>query len=668
LTEPSRAVFLSYTAQDMQTARTIFDALQAAGIEVWFDRSQLRGGDAWDQKIRREIQECALFIPVISSNTAARREGYFRLEWDLADQRTHMMARNRAFIVPVCVDTTPETIADVPESFQRAHWTRLPAGAATPEFTEHIRRLLAADSTTAPLGPAEFQPGLPGATSGRRFGAVSRRSVLLGSVAAVLIAVLAYLGIGRLGSLPSAAVARFAPPPHSIAVLPFANLSGDSKQEYFSEGLTEEVLNSLAQITQLQIAGRTSSFYFKGKDVDLGTIARKLNVADVLEGSVRRSAGTIRVTAQLTNTVTGYEVWSKTYDRDAGDVLKLQTEIATAVADALKVTLLGDVAARIELGGTRNPAAFDTYLRASRTYQLRHETGDIPAAVALYSQAIDLDPNYALAFAGRSLALSTYGAEVATETAKRESFTKAEADAREAIALAPQLAEAHLALANVYNDGPLDFGQAGVEYRRALALGSGSARVLSNAGGNAAYMGHFDVAIAATRRAVVLDPLNRSSHTGFGLALYLARRYQEAAAAYAEAISLNPDFAPAYAERGLALYGQGDLQGARASCEAKRDFWYDQQCLAVVYEKLGRHAEAEAELKKIQAAAGDAAAYQYASILAQWGDHEKALEWLDAAFRMRDPGLMALKTDPLLDSLHPEPRFQAMLQALGFSN
>ena len=668
MTEPSRAVFLSYTAQDMQTARRIFDALQAAGIEVWFDRSQLRGGDAWDQKIRREIQECALFIPVISSNTAARREGYFRLEWDLADQRTHMMARNRAFIVPVCVDTTPETIADVPESFQRAHWTRLPAGAATPEFTEHIRRLLAADSTTALLRPAELQPGLPGATSGRRFGAVSRRSGLLGSIAAVLVAVLAYLGIGRLRSLPPAAVATFAPPPHSIAVLPFANLSGDSKQEYFSEGLTEELLNSLAQITQLQIAGRTSSFYFKGKDVDLGTIARKLNVADVLEGSVRRSAGTIRVTAQLTNTVTGYEVWSKTYDRDAGDVLKLQTEIATAVADALKVTLLGDVAARIELGGTRNPAAFDTYLRASRTYQLRHETGDIPAAVALYSQAIDLDPNYALAFAGRSLALSTYGAEVATETAKRESFTKAEADAREAIALAPQLAEAHLALANVYNDGPLDFGQAGVEYRRALALGSGSARVLSNAGGNAAYMGHFDVAIAATRRAVVLDPLNRSSHTGFGLALYLARRYQEAAAAYAEAISLNPDFAPAYAERGLALYGQGDLQGARASCEAKRDFWYDQQCLAVVYEKLGRHAEAEAELKKIQAAAGDAAAYQYASILAQWGDHEKALGWLDAALRMRDPGLMALKTDPLLDPLHQEPRFQAMLKALRFSN
>jgi len=668
LTEPSRAVFLSYTSQDLEIARRIFDALHAAGIEVWFDRSQLRGGDAWDQKIRREIYECHLFVPVISSSTAARREGYFRLEWDLADQRTHMMARNRAFIVPVCVDATPETAADVPESFQRVQWTRLPAGEATPEFIEHIRRLLSADTTMAARGLTNARAGAVGASSVRRLGIGARKPALLGSLAAVLAAVLAYWGISELRMPPPVTAAIFAPPPHSIAVLPFTNLSGDSSQEYFSEGLSEEVLNALAQITRLQIAGRTSSFYFKGKDVDLGTIARKLNVADVLEGSVRRSAGTIRVTAQLTNTVTGYEVWSKTYDRNAGDVLKLQTEIATAVADALKVTLLGDVAARIELGGTRNPAAFDIYLRASRVYQLRHETGDIPAAVALYSQAIRLDPNYAMAFAARSLALSTYGAELATDAAKQESFVKAEADARQAIALAPQLAEAHLALANVYNDGPLDFGQAGVEYRRALALGSGDARVLSNAGGNAAYMGHFDVGIAAARRAVVLDPLNRSSHTGFGLTLYLARRYQEAAAAYAEAISLNPNFAPAYAERGLALYGQGDLEGARASCEAQPDFWYDQQCLAVVYERLGRHADAEAELNKIQAAAGDAAAYQYAAILAQWGDHAKALGWLDVALRMRDPGLMALKTDPLLDPLHQEPRFQAMLRELKFPN
>ena len=152
-----------------------------------------------------------------------------------------------------------------------------------------------------------------------------------------------------------AASTAFNPPPHSIAVLPFANMSGDKDQEYFSDGLTEELLNSLAEINELQVAARTSAFSFKGTNTDIGTIARKLNVGAVLEGSVRRSANTIRITAQLINAVTGFHLWSKTYDRDLGDVLKLQTEIATAVASALKVTLLGDVAAKVELGGTGNP-------------------------------------------------------------------------------------------------------------------------------------------------------------------------------------------------------------------------------------------------------------------------------------------------------------------------
>lgn len=664
--KPSSAVFLSYASQDREVARRLFDALCAAGIEVWFDRSELRGGDAWDRKIRREVAECALFIPVISSNTAARREGYFRLEWDLADQRTHMIARNRVFIVPVCVDETPESTADVPESFQRAHWTRLPRGEATPQFIEHLRRLLSVETAAVTADPAGAQGQVPGGISRRISRGSQPTAWLIGALAAAAVGVLAYFGLGRLRITPLGAPALFAPPPHSIAVLPFLNLSGDREQEYFSEGLTEELLNSLAQIKQLQVAGRDSSFYFEGKHVDLGTIARKLNVADVLEGSVRRSASTIRVTAQLTDTVTGYEVWSRTYDRNLGDVLRLQTEIAAAVSDALKVTLLGDVAARIELGGTRNPAAFDAYLRAERIYQTRHGTGDIPAAVALYSQAIRLDPKYALAFAARSLALAAYGAEVATEATKADSFAKAEADARAAIALAPQLPEAHLALADLYEDGPLEFGRASEEYTRALALGPGDARVLRSAGGNAAYMGQSDVAIAAERRAVVLDPLARASHTGLGQVLYLARRYPEAAAAYAEAISLNPDFAPAYAERGFALYGAGDLQGARASCEARRDFWFDQECLAVVYQKLGRGAEAQAELAKIKAAAGDAAAYQYATIFAQWGDRAKALDWLEVAFRMRDPGLVYLKTDPLLESLHGEPRFQGLLRKLNF--
>jgi TolB-like protein/Flp pilus assembly protein TadD len=500
----------------------------------------------------------------------------------------------------------------------------------------------------------------------------SRRSkpVLLAVVALVVLAALAYFVANRLwiSKHLTPPAATFAPPPHSIAVLPFVNLSGDKEQEYFSDGLTEELLNSLAEINELQVAARTSAFSFKGKDTDIGTIARKLNVGAVLEGSVRRSEHTIRITAQLINAVTGFHLWSKTYDRDLGDVLKLQTEIATAVADALKVTLLADVAAKIGLGGTHNPAAFDAYLRAAKVFQSRHQEKEIPTAIVAYTEAIRLDPNFALAFSGRSLAFTTYAGEGATGAAVRESYEKAESDARQAVALAPGLAEGHLALANVFETGTLDFARARDEYERALELAPGNAQVLRLSGVFAAYMGNFDTGVAAVQRAVVLDPLDRPSHSALGRALYAARRYQEAAAAHAGAISLNPDFESAYGERGLAFYGLGDLERARATCEAKRDDWGSQQCLAVVYEKLGRHADAEAELAKMKAALGDALAYQYATIYAQWGDRAKALEWLDIAMRLRDPGLENLKTEPFFDPLRKELHFKAIERELKFPN
>jgi TolB-like protein/Tfp pilus assembly protein PilF len=667
---PTGAVFLSYASQDAQAAQRICATLRSAGVEVWLDQSELRGGDSWDRQIRRQIRECALFVPIISANSEARPEGYFRLEWDLADQRTHLMGRSRAFVVPVCTDATPEREADVPDSFVAVQWTRLPGGETSPAFVERIKRLLSPE-----LSPVSaVSAAAPAIRAPLR---VSRRSkpVLLAIVAVVVVAALAYFlayqfwtpkhatpeTAGRAGA-PSAA---FRPPPHSIVVLPFVNLSGDPSQDYFSDGLTEELLNSLAEINELQVAARTSSFSFR-EHPDIATVAHKLNVGAVLEGSVRRSEHTIRITAQLINAVTGFHVWSKTYDRDLGDVLKLQTEIATAVASALKVTLLGDVAAKVELGGTHDPAAFDAYLRGAKAFSSTHEAKDLPAAIAAYTEAIRLDPNYALAFAGRSTALTSYAEEAATGAAVRESFDRAQADARQALALAPDLVQAHLALALVSERGTLDFMRASQAYERALALAPGNAEVLRQSGAFAAYMGHFDAGLAATRRGVVLDPLSRPAHTALGRALYGARRYEEAIAAYIEVISLDRDFKGTYAERGLAHYGLGDLQSARASCEMKRDYWYGQQCLAVIYDKLGRHADAEAELAKLKAAQGDDAAYQYATIYAQWGNLPNALEWLGTAWRLRDPGLVTLKTDPLLDPLRQEPRFKAIERELKF--
>ena len=663
MTDPGRAVFLSYASQDAEAAQKIYEALRAGGIEVFLDQSELRGGDAWDQKIRHEIHDCALFIPLVSQHTQERLEGYFRHEWKLAIERTHHMAEQMPFLVPVVVDGTGDREAFVPDAFRALQWTRLPGGETPPAFVERIKRLLSPE-----LSPMSAVSGAAPAL--REPVRATRRSkpVLLAAVAVVVFAALAYLFADKfwISKHPTPSPAAFAPSPHSIAVLPFVNLSGDKEQEYFSDGLTEELLNSLAEINELQVAARTSAFSFKGTNADIGTIARKLNVGAVLEGSVRRSANTIRITAQLINAVTGFHLWSKTYDRDLGDVLKLQTEIATAVAGALKVTLLGDVAAKVELGGTRNPAAFDAYLRGAKAYSSVRDTKDLPAAIAAYTEAIRLDPHYALAFAGRSFALSTYAGEAETVAAAREGFDKAQADARQALALAPDLALGHLAMAAVSENGALDFTQANDEYERALALAPGNAQVLRFSGGFAAYMGHFDAGVAAARRAVVLDPLARQSHSELGRALYTARRYEETVSAFAEVISLDPDYKASYGYRGLAYYGLGDLERARASCETKPDSWQSQQCLAVIYDKLGRHADAEAELAKMKAALGDNGAYQYATIYAQWGNRAKALEWLETALRLRDPGLELLKTDPLLDPLRRESRFQAIERELKF--
>ena len=681
MTEASRAVFLSYASQDAEAAQRICEGLRAAGIEVWFDQSELRGGDAWDLKIRQQIRDCALFVPLISMNTASRLEGYFRLEWKLAVDRSHLMAAEKPFLLPVVVDATQESIAHVPERFREVQWTRQPAGQQTQALVEHVRRLLSEEQSQEPTHASGAARGTAALAAVKPVMPWWRSKAALLATIAVGIVALGYLGNrlvlprrgGEVADAPAptveraaATVAAFNPPAHSIAVLPFVNLSGDKDQEYFSDGLTEELLNSLAEIDGLQVAARTSAFSFKGQDNDIGTIARKLNVGAVLEGSVRRSAHTIRITAQLINAVTGFHLWSKSYDRDLGDVLKLQTEIATAVASALKVTLLGDVAAKVELGGTRNPAAFNAYLWGAKEFVSRHELENLPAAITAYTEAIRLDSHYALAIASRSIVLSYGAAEAATPAASRQGFSKAEADAQKAIALAPDLAQAHLALATVLELGALDFTRASEEYERALTLAPGNAQVLRISGLFAAYMGRTDAGLAAARRALVLDPLARDSHSVLGRALYAARRYEEAVVALSEGISLDPGAKAFYTYRGFAYYGLQDLDSARTSCENERDFAGNQWCLSVTYDKLGRHADAEGEISKLKASFGDVMAYQYAAFYAQRGDNRKALEWLETALRLRDAGLESLKTDSLMDPIRQEPRFHAVMRELKF--
>ena len=676
MTESSQAVFLSYASEDFAAAERIAVALRAAGIEVWFDRTELRGGDAWDQRIRKQIKSCVLFIPVISRHTHEREEGYFRLEWKLAVDRSHLMTSNKTFLLPVVIDDTREDDENVPDRFKDIHWTRLPGGETPPVFVERVRRLVSPEPSREPSATSPVV-GSPPSVKERLPASFPSRWTLLAIVAVVGSAALAYFVIDRfmaskhaplppapLAAPATATAAAFSPPPHSIAVLPFVNMSGDKDQEYFSDGLSEELLNDLARINELQVAGRTSSFYFKGKDVDLGTIARKLNVGAVLEGSVRRSTHTVRVTAQLVNGVTGFHLWSQTYDRNLGDVLQLQTEIATAVASALKVTLLGDEAAKIELGGTRNPKAFDAYLRASKLWFMQHGDEDAQAAIASYDEAIRLDPQYSLAFADRALALTGYAGDVPAE-ARHIALDKALADARRAIDLAPGLMESHRALAFVLENS-LDFGPAAKEYERALALNPGNARLLRIYGGFAVNMGWAEAGLAALRHGVVLDPLSRNQHRYLAAALYALRRYDESTAAFRDALAIDPDDAQSSVLIGINYFMLGNYQSARSWCEAKSTDKFSSACLAIVYDKLGRHSDAEAALAKFKGSFSDILPYTVATIYAQWGDTARALEWLEKAMRLRDPDLEGSKTDALFDLLRQDPRFQAIQRELKF--
>jgi TolB-like protein/tetratricopeptide (TPR) repeat protein len=567
--EPSRAVFLSYASQDAEAARRIAETLRSAGVEVWFDQSELVGGELWDTKIRRQIASCALFLPVISANTQARLEGYFRLEWKIAAQRTHAMAEERSFLLPVVIDSTRDTDARVPVEFRAVQWTKLPAGEAAAGFIKRVQSLLRAPSTsTAAPAPAKMVPSA--------FTPVAKPGRAVWVVAAVGALVLAFIAFTLMRpsakETPTAAAPESkaetkptpAIPTQSLAVLAFANMSGDHEMEYFADGISEEILNALDRNPALRVTPRTSSFSFKGKNVAVDEIGRVLRVASVIEGSVRKAGNKVRITVKLINAADGTRVWAEDFNREMNDIFTLQDEIAARVAQKLGGSAGRTPTNALPVGAqTKNLHAYDAFLRG-RAKQISGLRGPhAKDVVRLYEDAVRLDPAYALAWARLA---QTIVARVGAGGYDSSAGTKAAARnaAVTALKLAPSLPEAHISMAEVrlFVDSNLEEAEreiAQAEQLRPNDSETPALRVrLERARGR---WGESLVTLIA--RAEELDPLNAYSLTDLGLVLTDIGRFADAERLLQRSWILSQ--ASSGTLRGLASIAvawTGDVQGA----------------------------------------------------------------------------------------------------------
>lgn len=453
-------------------------------------------------------------------------------------------------------------------------------------------------------------------------------------------------------------------PANSIAVLPFDNLSGDPNQAFFSDGMSEELRGALAGVGGLRVAARTSSNAFRASTEGVGVVARKLGVAHVLDGSVRRSGKVVRVSAQLVDARTGYEQWSQTYDREVSDIFAIQTEIARTVTDALKIRLLPREAQRLAQGATASIAAHDAYLRGRQLFDLSGDEATYRAALAQFDTAIAADSRYAAAHAARARTLTTIASQFLVSDAIPPVSAAALAAADRAVALAPGLAEAQSALAYV-RQSRLDLRGAREAYERSIAAGGGDADILIRYGTFNVRAGNMAKGIAALQKAVALDRFNPRAWKFLGLGLYNSRAYAEALPRQREALRLSPALQSGHAVIGDTLLMMGDIEGARAEYAVEVQGWARLTGLAIAERRLGNGTAADAALRQLIAENGDTAIYQQAQVRAQWGDRDGALAALERARAVGDPGLYYARHDPLLDPLRKSPRFTALLAALS---
>ncbi len=453
-------------------------------------------------------------------------------------------------------------------------------------------------------------------------------------------------------------------PEASVAVLPFVNMSGNPENEYFSDGLSEELLNMLAKVDALKVAARTSSFHFKGRTGDVADIARQLGVSTVLEGSVRQSGARVRITTQLISAKEGYHLWSETFDRELDDIFAVQDEIAAAVVDALKVKLLGAEGERMDAGGTDDPEAFKAYLKGKHYRNKGSDERALHKAVAAYRHAIRRDPGYARAWAGLASALESLATNNFADL--DEVVDQADDAASRAIELAPDLAAGYQVRATIALAYKLDKAAALDAINKAMTLDPGNVRVLIQHGQVCFSLGDLDGSLVSLRKAQALDPVSTIANHSLGYALYFARRYEEAIPSFRHALELDPHYPRPHYGIAMCRYLLGDVRSAATEVAMEPLDWMRFSGLAILEHRLGNAAEAEAAMASLIEGYRDNGLYQQAQVHAQWGDPNAAIEALERAREIGDPGVSQILVDPLLDPLREEPRFAKLMGDVGF--
>jgi TolB-like protein/DNA-binding winged helix-turn-helix (wHTH) protein/Tfp pilus assembly protein PilF len=449
----------------------------------------------------------------------------------------------------------------------------------------------------------------------------------------------------------------------SIAVLPFEDMSPTKDEEYFSDGLAEQLINDLAKVSGLEVVGRSSAFQFKGKNEDLREVGRKLGVANVLEGSVRREGNHVRISAELIKADDGFQLWSQTYDREIKDIFAVEDEIALSATEALQLKLLGGngqpVAPNLR---SANPEAYQAYLQAKYFSGRGKSKEDLGKALAYTDNAIKLDENYAPAWALRASVENAMAVVALTDAT--EGFRKARDDAERAIALDPTLASAYLALATTQIYYDWDWDAADASLTRAAALEPGNVEVFRIRAYLSKVLGHLDQAIKLYEQTVLLDPLRANSYVSLGQLLYVAGRYDEARAALQQALDLNPQATYSHVVLCQILIAQGRPQQALAEIEKEPNEGAKLTGEVLAYHALGRKQDSNAALAGLIAKHHPYGAYQIAQVYAYRGESDKSFEWLDHAYQQRDPGLPEVKSNPLFKDLHHDPRYTELLKMM----